>query len=96
MSSIRMEQTVGSGSSRHATIGTTDISVGRTTVIILEPDGSMHRYAYDEPDQIDQHATIYVTGAPQQTLIERILSLAFDRLKLRSVELRVCEDGEPL
>jgi hypothetical protein len=95
MTPILMEQAVGLSSSGRATIRAT-IPEGRTTVIILEPDGSLHQYSPDEPYHEHQSATVEIEGLPEPSLIERIFNLAFDRLKLRSVDLRICEEVEVL
>ena len=96
MTPILMERAVGISSTRRATIRAATIPEGRTTVIILEPDGSIHQYFRDEPCNEHQSATIDIEGLPEPSLIERIFSLAFDRLKLRSVNVRICEEVEAL
>lgn len=96
MTPILMEQAVGISSSGRATIRAATIPEGRTTVIILEPDGSLHQYSPDEPYHEHQSATVEIEGLPAPSLIERIFSLAFDRLKLRSVDVRICEEVEAL
>jgi hypothetical protein len=94
MNPILMERAVGVGSTSRATIRAANLSEGKTTVFILEPDGSLHQYPQEEQETEHHYATVEVQGMPQPSLIERIIAMTFDRLKLRTVELHVCEEAE--
>jgi hypothetical protein len=94
MNPILLERAVGTGSTSRVTIRAANLSEGRTTVFILEPDGSLHQYPQEEPETNHQQASVEVRGMPPPSLIERIIAMTFDRLKVRNVELRVCEEAE--
>lgn len=65
---------------------------GRTTLIILERDGSLRHYPPPQPDGQPTRARVELSDErAEPTIIDKILDFTFDILGIGNLELRVYE-----
>lgn len=65
---------------------------GRTTLIILERDGSLRHYPPDRPDGSPERARVEIASErAEPTVIDKILDFTFDILGIGNLEVRVYE-----
>jgi hypothetical protein len=66
---------------------------GRTTLIILERDGSLRHYPPDDrPDSAPERARVEIASErAEPTVIDKILDFTFDILGIGNLEVRVYE-----
>ncbi len=64
----------------------------RTTLIILERDGSLHHYPPDHPEGAPERARVEIASErAEPTVIDKILDFTFDILGIGNLEVRVYE-----
>ena len=92
---ILMEQSVGAAPTPSSSYRPT-AHEGTTTVIILERDGRISHHPPTQPAPDKQQASVHLsadaaTSAEAPSVIDRIVSFAFDFLGVNTLEMRVYE-----
>ena len=97
-----LEDTVMGSHDGRTTISSNQSSKRGTTVIILEPDGTIHRHPPSSSEHDSDHATLYVPSEMvrndrnRSSFIDRLMGMALDLVGARTVEMRVYEEAGEL